>query len=358
MNLRPTAVFAFLVALAAALAAPAQATTIERVVSPGGIEAWLVREPSVPLIAMEFAFKGGSVRDPANKPGVAYLAAGLLDDGADDLDAKAFHRKLEELAVEMRFSASQDYITGSIRVLKEQRDASFDLLRLALTKPRFDNDAIERGHAQMLAGLRSESTNPNSISTRLWWRTAYPDHPYGRPINGTPESVPLIGADDLKAYVHNVFARDNLTISVVGDIDAATLGILLDKVFGGLPAKAELAPVPTVTMSGVGRRIVVDLDVPQTVLSFGAPGLARSDPEFIPAYLVNHILGGGSMSSRLYEEVREKRGLAYGIYTYLAPLALRRRCRSSKTRSIGWRTKAQPPKSSPRPRHSSKARSR
>jgi len=318
MNFRPTAV-AFALAIAT-LATPAQATPIERVISPGGIEAWLVREPSVPLIAMDFAFKGGSAQDPLNKPGVAYLAAALLDDGAGELTANAFHQRMEELALEMRFTASHDHITGSIRLLKERRDASFDLVRLALTAPRFDADAIQRGRDQMLASLRRESTNPNNISSRIWWRTAFPNHPYGRPANGTPESVPLIGADDLKGYVKRVLARDMLKVSVVGDIDAVTLGQLLDRLFGALPAKAELTPVPAATMHAIGRRIVEDLNVPQTVLSFGGLGIARNDPDFIPAFVVNHILGGGSMTSRLYNEVREKRGLAYGVYTYLAPL--------------------------------------
>ena len=320
MSARLTVILAWVATVAAVFVTPAQATTIERVVSPGGIEAWLVREPAVPLIAMDFAFKGGSSQDPLNKPGVAHLATGLLDDGAGDLNANAFHQRMEELAVELRFAASQDYITGSIRLLKDRRDDSFELLRLALIAPRFDADAIERGRAQMLSSLRRESTNPNSISSRLWWRTAFPNHPYGRPSNGTPESVPLIGADDLKGYVTRVLARDTLKISVVGDIDAATLGLLLDRVFGALPAKAELTPVPTASMHAVGRRTVVDLDVPQTVLSFGGIGIARKDPDFIAAYVVNHVLGGGSMTSRLYNEVREKRGLAYGVYTYLAPL--------------------------------------
>lgn len=320
MRARAISLVAFAVAFAAALLTPVQATNIERVVSPGGIEAWLVREPAVPLIAMEFSFRGGSTQDPINKPGVAYLATALLDDGAGELKADAFHQRREELALELRFSASQDHLNGSVRMLKERRDDSFEMVRLALTAPRFDDDAIERARAQVLAQLRRQSTDPNTISSRLWWRTAFPNHPYGHPSNGTPESVPLIGADDLKAYAKRVIARDTLKISVVGDIDAASLGRLLDRVFGALPAKAELVDVPPVTMQAGGRRTVVDLDVPQTVLSFGGVGIARNDPDFITAFVVNHILGGGSMSSRLYNEVREKRGLAYGIYTYLAPL--------------------------------------
>jgi zinc protease len=305
---------------AMALHVPARATTIERVVSPGGIEAWLVREPSVPLIAMDFAFKGGADQDPATKPGVSYMTAGLLDDGAGDLDAKAFHQLLEEYAVELRFSAGRNHVQGSMRMLKERQQQGFELLRLALTAPRFDADAIERTRAQVLTGLRRATTSPNEIAGLTWWKTAFPDHPYGRPTNGTLESVPQISADDLKSYARRVLARDTLKVSVVGDIDAETLGKTLDQVFGALPAKAELSPVSAVTMQAVGRRIVVDLDVPQAVLTFGGVGIARKDPDFVAAYVVNHILGGGSFSSRLYDEVREKRGLAYGVYSYLLPL--------------------------------------
>ncbi|MEW6449358.1 MAG: pitrilysin family protein [Pseudomonadota bacterium] len=300
--------------------APANATTIERVVSPGGIEAWLVREPSIPLIAMNFAFKGGANQDPALKPGTGTMVASLLDEGAGEMDAKAFQQRMEELAAEIRFSVSRDQFYGSIRLLKDRQQESLELLRLSLNAPRFDDDAVERVRAQVLSGLRRETTNPNNISSKVWWRTAFPHHPYGRPSGGTLESLPLIQTEDIRDYVKRNFARDNLKIAVVGDIDAATLGQALDKVFGALPAKAQLQRVEPATISAVGRRIVVDLDVPQAVMIYGGTGLLRKDPDFMAAYIVNHILGGGSFSSRLYNEVREKRGLAYGVYSSLAPM--------------------------------------
>ncbi|HXF90230.1 MAG TPA: pitrilysin family protein [Xanthobacteraceae bacterium] len=318
--------FFYVVVTAAAFAAgvmlapAAHATKIERVISPGGIEAWLVRESSVPLIAMDFAFKGGADQDPADKAGVSHLTTALLDDGAGDLDSAKFQRLLEEYAVELRFSTSRGHLRGSLRVLKERQERGFDLLRLALTAPRFETQELERTRAQVLAGLRRETTNPNQIASRTWWKTAFPGHPYGRPTNGSLDSVPQITVDDIKAYARRVLACDTLKVAVVGDIDAATLGPILDRVFGALPAKAELNPVPPATMQAIGRRIVVDLDVPQAVLALGGVGLARKDPDFMAAFVVNHILGGGSFSSRLYTEVREKRGLAYGVYSYLLPL--------------------------------------
>jgi zinc protease len=292
---------------------PARATTIERVVSAGGIEAWLVHEPAVPLIAVDFAFVGGAVQDLPGKAGTASLAASLLDEGAGDLDSKAFHDRLERKAIEVSFSAERDNIRGSLRTLSENRDEAFDLLRLALTAPRFDAADVELGRAQILSLLRRQTTSPGDIASRRWWETAFQGHPYGRPVNGTLESVPTITSDDLKAYTHRVLARQNLKIAVVGDIDAETLKPLLDRVFGALPQKPDLATIENVTPQGLGRRIVVNLDAPQAVVIFGGPGIARKDPDFMAAYTVNHILGGGSSDSRLYREVREKRGLAYSV---------------------------------------------
>ena len=300
-------------ALALVAAAPASAMTIEKIVSPSDITAWLVREHTVPLIALNYAFHGGSVQDEAAKAGTANLAADLLDEGAGNLDAKTFHDRLENHAIEMRFQVARDYFHGSLRTLSEHRDEAFDLLHLALGAPRFDADAIERVRGQMLAILRRESTNPNSLASRRWWATAFPDHPYGRESQGTLDSVQRIAADDLRDYVHRVFARDELTVSIVGDIDAKTAGELIDRAFGGLPAKGDLKPVASANPAGLGRRIVINLDVPQAVVTFGGPGLARHDPDFMAGYIDNHILGGGTFSSRLYREVREKRGLAYGV---------------------------------------------
>jgi zinc protease len=295
------------------LTAPASATTIERVVSPGGIEAWLVHEPAIPLIAIDFAFTGGTVQDPAGKAGTAQLVASLLDDGVGDFDSKVFHDRIERKAIELRFSADRETLRGSMRTLTENRDEAFEDLRLSLNAPRFDASDVELNRAQILSNLRRATTSPNDIANRRWWETAFAGHPYSRPINGTVESVPTITVDDLKSYTHRVLARDNLKVAIVGDIDADTAKAMLDRVFGSLPAKAQLAPIAAISPQGLGRRIVVNLDVPQAVVEFGGAGIARKDPDFMAAYIVNHILGGGSFSSRLYQEVREKRGLAYSV---------------------------------------------
>jgi len=299
--------------LALALPAPASATTIERVVSASGIEAWLVREPAVPLIAIDFAFDGGAAQDPPGKAGTAYLVSATLNDGVGEFDSKTFHARLERKAIEINFTADRDTLRGTLRTLTENRDEAFDYLRLCLTAARFDSADVELNRAQIMSTLRRDSTSPTDIANRRWWETAFAGHPYGRPITGTLESMPSITIDDLKTYTRQVLARQNVKIAVVGDIDAATVRIMLDRAFGGLPAKPELAAIPVATPSGLGRRIVANLDVPQTVIEFGGTGIARSDPDFFAAYIVNHILGGGTFSSRLYREVREKRGLAYSV---------------------------------------------
>jgi zinc protease len=295
--------------------APSQAATkIQHLVSPGGIEAWFVQDATVPLIAMEYAFGGGATQDPADKPGVGNMVADLIDEGSGNLDSRTFHERLDRRAIELSFNSTRDYFRGSLRMLKDNKDEAFDLLRMALTSPHFETADVERIRSQIMSGLRRDTSSPTALAGRKFLEIAYGDHPYGRQASGTLESVPTITVADMKDYVRRVLAKDTLKIAVVGDVDPATLGKLLDQTFGGLPAKASLTPVPDVAAARPPQRAFVPLDVPQTVVTFGSPGVRRDDPKFMAAYVVNHILGGAGLSSRLYHEVREKRGLAYSIY--------------------------------------------
>jgi zinc protease len=293
------------------------AAKIQHLISPGGIQAWFVQDATVPLIAMEYAFGGGATQDPADKPGVGNMVADLLDEGSGDLDSKTFHERLDRRAIELSFSSTRDAFRGSLRMLKDNKDEAFDLLRMSLTSPHFESADVERIRAQVLSGLRRDTSNPTALASRKFLEVTFGDHPYGRQANGTLESVPKIDVADMKDYVRRVLAKDTLKIAVVGDVDPATLGKLLDQTFGGLPAKASLTPVADVEAAKPPRREFIPLDVPQTVVTFGGPGIKRHDPNFMAGYVVNHILGGGGLSSRLYHEVREKRGLAYSVYESL-----------------------------------------
>ena len=316
----PVVASAMLLCLAApVLTAKAHAMKIQQIKSPGGIDAWLVQEHAVPLIALRFVFEGGSSQNPPGKEGVANFLSSMMDEGAGDLDSHKFQERMEELAFRMSFEDARDGFYGSFETLTANRDPSIEMLRLALNQPRFDADAVERVRKQLLSGLAFAAKNPNRVAGKAWSAQAFPGHPYGLPSDGTPESIAKITRDDLEAFRKRNFARDNLKVVAVGDINAEQLGALIDRVFGDLPAKADLTPVAAITPEAKERVQVVHMDVPQSVVQFGAPGIARDDDDFMPAFVLNQILGGGGFASRLTEEVREKRGLAYSVYSYLQP---------------------------------------
>ncbi len=304
---------------AVSTAPPARADRVEEIVTPGGVRAYLLREPALPFLSLAVHFRGGAAADPAGRPGLAHLVAGLLDEGAGPYDSQAFRRELEDHAIRVSFDADRDGVTGEMKTLTAHRERAFELLRLAVTSPRFDEEPVGRARAQVLADLRRKEADPDYLASRRWFAEAFPDHPYGHPTRGTPESLDAIGPDDIRAFAATRLGRDNLFVGVAGDITAAELSSRLDQVFGALPERAERPPVPPVTPR-TGRTAVTRLPIPQSVVTFGTPGVARHDPDHYPAYVANYILGGGGFASRLTEEVREKRGLAYSVYSYLYDL--------------------------------------
>ena len=300
-------------------AGPANAVAIERVVSARGVEAWLVRDRSVPVISLQFAFRGGEALDPAGKVGLSNLVTGLLDEGAGNLDSQEFQRRVEDNSVSLSFNASVDSVGGSLRTLKRNEAAAFDLLRMALNVPRFDASAVDKVKTQTRAWLSGAAENPRRIAGRVLARTAFGDHPYGRSAEGTRQSIEALTPADFEAYVKQRFVRDRLVIGVVGDITAEELKPRLDAVFGGLPASSGPIELREVSPALAGQVFVVDKKIPQSVVTFGQAGLSRKDPDYYIAYVMNQAFGGGGLISRLMEEVREKRGLAYGVNTSLAP---------------------------------------
>ncbi|MGO9007812.1 MAG: M16 family metallopeptidase [Beijerinckiaceae bacterium] len=295
-----------------------RAASVQKVVSKDGIEAWLVEDYTVPLVAFEFAFAGGAAQDPAGKPGVAYLLAGLLDEGAGPYDSDAFHRALDDHAIEISFSADRDILSGRMRTLARNSDKAFELLRLAVNEARLDEEPYQRVLGQIAAGLKREINDPECAAGRLFRVASYPAHPYGAPVHGELESLDRLTRQNLFDMRAAVFARDRLKIAAVGAIDSARLAQYLDDVFGALREKAVLDPIPDVGFAGIGTRHIVDLDIPQTTIRFGRQGVGREDIDYFAATVVNHVLGGGVFSARLFREVREKRGLAYSVYSQLA----------------------------------------
>jgi zinc protease len=298
---------------------PAYALDIQEVTSAGGVKAWLVEDRSNPILTLAFSFPGGRSADPLGREGRARLVSGLLDEGAGEFDSTAVQQALSEDSIRLSFNARSDRFAGTLVTLTETRARAVDLLRLALTEPRFDPEPVERIRAQVLASLRNTLQRPQTIAGRAWWGASFPDHPYGRSGDGTPDSVAAITVDDLRDFVGATFARDGLLVAAVGDIDAADLATLLDEVFGDLPARGSSLATADAEPVSVGDVFVVEVPVPQSVVMFGHAGIARGDPDWYAAALLNEVMAGG-FGSRLTEEIREKRGLVYSVYAYLLPL--------------------------------------
>ena len=303
---------------ALSFAQSAAAIDIQEVTSPGGIKAWLVESHANPLISLAIGFKGGSASDPADRQGLSELMSGLMDEGAGDIPSAEFQQHLADHGIRFGFEPSSDHYTGSLQFLTEDQTLAFDLLHLALTKLRFDAEPIARMKGQFESMIRQAETDPNEIAGRALNRLLFADHPYGRPESGTVASMEAITVADLQGFVSRTFARDKLYIAVVGDITPAQLQPLLDKTFGDLPAMGAPIEVPEAKVDTAGGIVVIDQDIPQSIVLFAQNGIKREDPDFFPAYVANFALGGGGFSSRLMDEVREKRGLAYGISSDLS----------------------------------------
>ncbi len=292
---------------------------IQRLVTPKGVEAWLIEEQAVPLVAVEFSFDGGASQDPQGRSGAVNLMTRLLDEGAGNLDARAFQEQLDEFAVEMSFSTGRDRIDGSLKTLVRHQDEAFRLLGLALSEPRFDVEAVDRAKAQVLAGLRRATNDPGHRSSEAWYAHAFPTHPYGRLTSGSIAEVETLDRDLMRQLATRLLTRRGLKVSIVGAIGAEAAAAMVDKVFGALPEGEALPEPGPAAIAALGETHVVPLDIPQSTIRFGMPGLLRKDDDFVPATVLNHILGGGSFTSRLWQEVREKRGLAYSVSSGLYP---------------------------------------
>ena len=297
--------------------AAAQAVDIQEVVSDKGITAWLVQDDTADLVSMDFLFRGGSSLDPADKIGLAELVASTIDEGAGELDSAAFRQILDDKSITLSFSAGRDAFSGGFRTLNRYRDEAVDLLRLSLTQPRFDDDPVERIRGQILIGLEREKASPNARAGTTLAKLLFGDDPYGRPGGGTIEGIQAVTTDDLRDFVPRILTKDRLIVGVVGNITPEELGPLLDTAFGDLPDTGAVSNLQPVAAAAEGSVVVLEQNVPQSVVVLAQPGIDRLDEDYYAAHVVNFVLGGGGFGSRLTTEVREKRGLAYSTYSYL-----------------------------------------
>lgn len=299
---------------------PAQAVEIQPVAITDGIEAWLVEDHTNPIIAVEIAFRGGSALDPSGKQGRARMAMALLDEGAGDLTSQAFKKELQDHSIEMDFDANHDAVSAIMRTLTQHRDLAFNLLRLALTDPRFDESAVQRVREQLAASLRRAEEDPNWIATQRFYEIQFPHHPYGYPPDGTLNSLEVLNTHDLKTFTQAQLVQDTMVIGVVGDITADELRRQFGNVIAAMPKSGHQLAVPDVEPAIAGDAFV-EISTPQSAIVFGQEGLPRDDPDFYALILVNQVLGGSGLTSRLFSSVRDARGLAYSVYTHLQPMS-------------------------------------
>ncbi len=305
---------------AAELVLPASTSSladVQVVTSPGGITAWLVSESFVPMISMEWTWSGGASVEPAGLRGIGWVLAYMMNEGAGDMDTSAYGARMEDL--DMKFACGQwsDWTSCGMTTLKATADESFDMVRQAFSSLRFDDEPFERAKREMIVGIDEDETNPKSVASTAMNDALIPGHPYAR--RSTRQTVSAIGKSDVRKLMAQLMTKDRLLVVVVGDITAEELKPKLDEVFGSLPATSSLPVVPDAkALPAQAKPVVKELPQPQTLIMFSGPGIRREDPDFYAAYVLNYILGGGSFSSRLTDDVREKRGLTYGIGTGLS----------------------------------------
>ncbi|NDB67083.1 MAG: insulinase family protein [Methylocystaceae bacterium] len=306
-----------MIAHAPEVTSASRAEHVQKVITPGGLTAWLVESYAVPLVALEFALRGGASQDPVDKPGVATLLAGMLDEGAGPFDARGFHRAIEDQAIHLGFGADRDSLSGHLQTLSRNMDKAFELLKLALTQARLDAHDVARVRSQLVAELKRDANDPDAMAARAFREAAFPNHPYGRPVRGELTTIDTLVREDIIALRERLFSSKDLKIAVVGAIDASTLSTMLDDVFGAFAKTNDLIAIPPIRVNNVGVRKITDVDVPQSTIRFGRPGVTKHDPDYFAVVVANHILGGGTFTARLFHEVREKRGMAYSVYSQL-----------------------------------------
>ncbi len=303
----------FLMALL--FAAPAQAAIEVETVRVGhGVRAWYAASDTVPVVDIEISFEGaGYASDPAGKEGRSALAAAMLTEGAGSYDALAFAQAMEDGAIEITASSSADRLSIHVRALREQAQRAGELLAMALQQPRFAPEDMGRVKAELSTMLVRLDESAGYRSSRLLATHAFAGHPYANPPYGTADSVAALTADDLRQFLATYATRSTVKIAAAGDVDGGMLDDMLDPFVAALGENENDAYIAPAKMKGAGEQLRETMPVPQTVVQFVAPGVARGDKKFYAASILNHALGGDGLIARLARGVRQEKGLVYSI---------------------------------------------
>lgn len=293
---------------------------IQTVHSKSGLKAWLVHDESVPVISMQFAFRGGSKLDDNETQGLSMMLSHLLDEGAGPYSAAEFQKRLNDRSISLSFGSGRDSLSGNLETLSKYKEEAFALLKTALTKPLFDEESIARIRAANLARIRDSLSDPDWRASRLMLDRAYEGHPYALNSGGSISSLQNITREDLVEAHKNRLTRDRLVIGVSGDITAEELRTLLDLIFGDLPESSGPILIEDTPIQNQEITALHPYETPQTVIQMVWPGVSRKDNDYYDALVLNAAWGGLGFGSMLTEDIREDRGLTYGIHTSLSGL--------------------------------------
>lgn len=291
---------------------------VSQIKTDSGYSAWMIEDKYLPIISIKIVFeKSGSSFDKKGKEGLAHFVSSMLDEGAGGLTSLEYKKRLESLASSIRLGVSEDSFYVNIKTLKKNIEPTLELFNLVLTKPNFDENSLSRVKKQISVKINKQQEDPYNLAIDTISEIIFKDHPYGNDIIGTLESVNTINSQDLKQFTQEHFTRENIVISVVGDYKVDAMSDLLDKYLQIPNSKVQITDIADVDLGKSNEVIYKEFDVPQSTILFSAKSVKRDSEEFYPFYILNHIFGGGSFESRLMNEVREKSGLVYTIYSYI-----------------------------------------
>jgi len=292
---------------------------IEHWVSPAGARVYFVESRVLPMLDVQVDFAAGSMFDPAGKSSLAALTRSTLDLGAGRRDESAIAEEMADIGANLSGGADTDRASVALRTLsaRDKREPALDILRSVLQQPRFDAAIIEREKARTIAGLKEAMTRPDSIAGKAFWAAMYPDHPYGR--QASPETVATLTRQDIAGFHARYYNAANASITLVGDISRAEAELIAEGIAAGLP-KGEVASLPAAPLAPKNGVTKLPHPASQAHVYIGLPAIERGNPDYFPLLVGNYTLGGGGFVSRLMKEVRDKRGYAYSVYSYFAPL--------------------------------------
>lgn len=321
MIVKKTIIVLFISALAQCLISNAFASPeISHWKTSNGVGVYFVEAPEIPIIDVRIVYRAGSAQD-GEKLGIANLTAALMDEGADDLDANAFNDRLADTGATFSADALRDMAWLSLRTLSDPQYATpaLELLRRVVSKPSFADDAVGRAKAANITRIKRDSTSPGTVANNAIRKAIYGSHPYAHPTIGNEQSVSAITREDIVDFHRTHYVDGNAIIAIVGALSAAQAQKIAQNLASAIPkgARVEASPEVKALPSQTEQRL--PFDSIQSHIRLGMPGMKRGDKDYVPLFVGNHVLGGGGLVSLLFDEVREKRGLSYGVNSYFAP---------------------------------------